>query len=73
MLRCAAFFVVEAYPKVRLTLQNLRVLPANFLQNRLKIGLLREHQVIMVQNTGENDLKEAASHEVIKKYPARFF
>jgi hypothetical protein len=35
MLRCAASFVVAAYPKVRLTSQELRALPANFLQSRL--------------------------------------
>jgi hypothetical protein len=44
MLRCAAPFVVAAYPKVRLTPQGLRALPANFLQSRLKIDFLREHQ-----------------------------
>jgi hypothetical protein len=44
MLRCAASFVVAAYPKVRLTSQELRALPANFLQSRLDIALLRFHQ-----------------------------
>jgi hypothetical protein len=44
MLRCAASFVVAAYPKVRLTPQDLRALPANFLQSRLKIDFLRGHQ-----------------------------
>jgi hypothetical protein len=43
MLRCAASFVVAAYPKVRLTPQALRALPANFLQNRPKIDFLRGH------------------------------
>jgi hypothetical protein len=44
MLRCAAFFVVAASPKVRFTPQDLRALPANFLQSRPKIDFLREHQ-----------------------------
>jgi hypothetical protein len=44
MLRCAASFVVAAYPKVRFTPQDLRALPANFLQSRLKIDFLRSHQ-----------------------------
>jgi hypothetical protein len=44
MLRCAAFFVVAAYPKVRLTPRALRALPANFLQSRLKIDFLLLHQ-----------------------------
>jgi hypothetical protein len=44
MLRCAASFVIAAYPKVRLTPQALRALPANFLQSRPKFDFLREHQ-----------------------------
>jgi hypothetical protein len=34
MLCCAASFVIAAYPKVRLILQDLRALPANILQSR---------------------------------------
>jgi hypothetical protein len=45
MLRCAASFVVAAYSKVRLTPQDLRALPANFLQSRPKIDFLQGHQV----------------------------
>jgi hypothetical protein len=43
MLRCAASFVIAAYPKVRFIPQDLRALPANFLQSRLKIDFLRGH------------------------------
>jgi acyl carrier protein len=46
MLRCVSSFVVAAYKKVRLTLQDSRALPADFLQSRqlfsLTIGLKRE-------------------------------
>jgi hypothetical protein len=45
MLRCAASFVIAAYPKVRFIPQDLRALPANFLQSRLKIDFLRGHQI----------------------------
>jgi hypothetical protein len=45
MLRCAASFVIAAYPKVRFIPQDLRALPANFLQSRLKIDFLRGHQL----------------------------
>jgi hypothetical protein len=46
MLRCAASFVIAAYPKVRLIHQDLRALPANFLQSRPKFDFLREHQIL---------------------------
>jgi hypothetical protein len=42
-LRCI-LRVAAAYPKVRLTPQALRALPANFLQSRPKIDFLRGHQ-----------------------------
>jgi hypothetical protein len=45
MLRCAASFVIAAYPKVRFIPQDLRALPANFLQSRLKIDFLRGHHI----------------------------
>jgi hypothetical protein len=39
MLCCAAPFVVAAYPKVRLTPQELRALPAKILQSRPEIDI----------------------------------
>ena len=36
MLRCAASFIIAAYPKVRFIPQDLRALPADFLQSRPK-------------------------------------
>jgi hypothetical protein len=44
MLRCAASFVVAAYPKVRITPRDLRALPADFLQSRPHFDFLRVHQ-----------------------------
>jgi hypothetical protein len=44
MLRCAASFVVAAYPKVRLTPQDLPALSAAFLQSRPNFDFLRGHQ-----------------------------
>jgi hypothetical protein len=43
MLRYAASFVVAAYCVVRLTPQDLRALPANFLQSRLILDFLQNH------------------------------
>jgi hypothetical protein len=44
MLRCASSFVIAAYFYVRLIPQDLRALPANFLQSRPDFDFLRIHQ-----------------------------
>ena len=49
MLRCAASHVVAAYPKVRLTPQDLRALPADFLRSRPHFDFLRVYHDCLLE------------------------